>query len=445
MSQCLAAVAPISLDATGLGLFSPVNAYVAPRSPRTIIRRYYAVRLIDAVGPSFVLINNVLFMQARGLTQFEISCWAATYFMVAFLTDVPMGAFADTISRRLAYVLGCGLGAVSFLTYFFAHHYLIFIVAAVVGGLGDMLRNGAIDAWAVDTLGSAGYEGRLDLLFSRAAQLMQFGAIFGVVIGGRLTMRNIAIPWLLGAAGQLIMAAAAGWLMRGERPRIRSLEPARVARSMRGHIVAGIIAAFSSRPVLTLGIANAITMIAWSPFWYEWPQFFNSSFHQGTQVASWVYVGTAIATMLGAEVVARRQPGPSLRPFFMFAVIAIQSGLLFASGLMIHQPMLVLVFFLCSSACTGISNPIGLSWYNEQVDGAHRATLLSFQSTCARLGAAVGLPIGGWLADAHGFAITWQVMGIVAALSAPLYLSLRFSFLRRVAELKRAMAPRESA
>src|SRR5579872_4785167 len=96
-------------------------------------------------------------MQARGLSQFQISCWAATYFLVAFLTDVPMGAFADAISRRVAYVLGCALGAASFLTYFFAHHYLIFMIAAVIGGIADMLRNGAVDAWAVDALSDSGY------------------------------------------------------------------------------------------------------------------------------------------------------------------------------------------------------------------------------------------------------------------------------------------------
>ncbi len=309
------------------------------------MRRYYALRLTDAIGPSFVLINNVLFMQARGLDQFQISCWAATYFIVSFVSDVPMGAFADTVSRRFAYLFGCGLGAASFVTYFFAHQYFLFLLAAVIGGVGDMLRNGAIDAWAVDALAGSGHDGSMDLLFSRAAQLMQFGAIFGVVIGGRLTMRNIAIPWLLGAMGQLLMAAAAARLMRGEQPRTKSFHPAAVAGLMRAHIVEAIRAAFASRPVLTLGIANAITMAAWSPFWYEWPQFFNSSLHHGPQVASWVYCGNAIATMLGAEVAARRQPGSRGRPAFMFAIIATQSGLLIAAGICIHRPLLVLLAF----------------------------------------------------------------------------------------------------
>lgn len=422
-----------------------MNLPISSDSTASITRRYYAVRLIDAVGPSFVLVNNVLFMQARGLTQFEISCWAATYFMVAFLTDVPMGAFADTISRRAAYVLGCGLGAASFLMYFFAYHYAVFIIAAIIGGTGDMLRNGAVDAWAVDTLSDAGYSGSMDLMFSRASQLMQFGGLCGVVIGGHLAMRNIAIPWLLGAIGQLLMAGAATLLMHGEHARTGSFYPNDVARGVLRRMVGGVSAAFGSRAVLTLGIANAITMAGWSPFWFEWPQFFNSGFHRGPQVASWIYCGTAIATMLGAEVIAQHQPEQRSRPFFMFTVVTIQSALLIAAGFSIHSPWTVLVLFLCATVCTGIATPVGLSWYNDQIDESHRATLLSFQSTCARLGAAIGLPIGGRIADAHGFGITWQVMGVVALVSAPLYLSLRFRFLRRMVQLRRAVTSRESS
>ncbi len=421
-----------------------MNLSISSRYTASITARYYVVRLIDAVGPSFVLVNNVLFMQARGLSQFQISCWAATYFLVAFLTDVPMGAFADAISRRVAYVLGCGLGAASFLTYFFAHQYPLFILAAIIGGTGDMLRNGAVDAWAVDRLSHAGYTGSMELLFSRASQLMQFAGILGVVAGGQLAMRNIAIPWLLGAISQMVMAIVAALLMRGERPRTKSFHPREVSRLVGLRMFEGIAAAFRSRAILTLGIANAITMAAWAPFWYEWPQFFSSGFHRGPQVASWIYCATAIATMLGAEVVARHPPKPWSRPWFMSVVIVAQSAMLVAAGLAIHNPWIVLALFVGSSACTGIATPLGLSWYNDQIDETHRATLLSFQSTCARLGSAAGLPVGGRIADAYGFGVTWQMLGVFGMLAAPFYMSLGFGFLRKIVQLRRAVTSRES-
>jgi MFS family permease len=291
----------------------------------SITRRYYLMRWIDAIGPSFVLVNNVLFMQARGLSQFEMNCWAATYFAVAFASDVPMGAFADAMGRRVAYVLGCTLGVASFLIYFLAHQYWIFLLAALIGGVGDMMRNGAVDAWAVDAIASTGFSGSLDRVFSRASQVMQFGGMLAVLLGGYSARIDIAIPWLLGAIGQSGMAMAAVSFMRGENRVGHSLHPQAVALRVRERLVDAIQAALANRIVLTLALANAITMAAWAPFWFEWPQYFNAAFNRGAQMAAWVYCLTSIATMLGAEFIARRQPDPSGRPVFMSFVVGLQS------------------------------------------------------------------------------------------------------------------------
>jgi hypothetical protein len=51
------------------GPLAQLNAHLSSRSSKSIIQRYDAVRLVDANGPSFVLINNVLFIRARGLSQ----------------------------------------------------------------------------------------------------------------------------------------------------------------------------------------------------------------------------------------------------------------------------------------------------------------------------------------------------------------------------------------
>ena len=379
------------------------------------------MRWIDAVGPSFVLVNNVLFMQARGLSQFEMNCWAATYFVVAFASDVPMGAFADAMGRRVAYVLGCLLGVASFLIYFVALQYWIFLLAAVIGGVGDMMRNGAIDAWAVDQIASTGFSGSLDRVFSRASQVMQFGGMLAVLSGGYSARIDIATPWLLGAIGQIVMALVAVSLMRGENRGGHSLNPHEVALRVRERLVEAIRDALANRTVLTLALANGVTMAAWAPFWFEWPQYFNAAFNRGAQMAAWVYCLTSIATMMGAEFIARRQPDPPGRPVFMAVVVGLQSVALLAAGLVIGHTAMVLALFFGSTMCAGISLPVYMAWYNEHIEESHRATLLSFQSTCARLGAAIGLPLGGKIADAYGFAITWQVAGVLALLAAPCY------------------------
>ncbi len=94
------------------------------------------------LGGGFVFGVYPLFLRSRGLTQLEVNSVLATYFLMTFLTDVPTGAFADALSRRTAFVLGCGLRTCSFAMYFFAHHYPLFLVAESVDAIGTTSGNG---------------------------------------------------------------------------------------------------------------------------------------------------------------------------------------------------------------------------------------------------------------------------------------------------------------
>ena len=171
------------------------------QSIRSITRRYYTVYGINSLGPSFIFAIYPLFLRARGLNQFQINSVAAVFFLVLFLTDVPTGAIADTIGRRMSFVFGCILSAAAFVFYYFAHQYWMFIVAEIVDGIGTTFRNGAVDAWAVDSLDAAGFAGTKDRLFSRVQQIWRFGSMAGALTGAYIARSDIALPWILGAIG----------------------------------------------------------------------------------------------------------------------------------------------------------------------------------------------------------------------------------------------------
>ena len=124
-----------------------------------------------------------IFLRSRGLDQLQINSVLATYFLVLFLTDVPTGAFADLLGRRRSFVLGATLRVTAFLLYFVAHHYYVFIIAEGIDGIGTTFGNGAIDAWGVDALDDAGYDGVKDRLFSRISQLTTIGFMGSAMIG----------------------------------------------------------------------------------------------------------------------------------------------------------------------------------------------------------------------------------------------------------------------
>jgi MFS family permease len=164
---------------------------------RSIVRRYYVVSACYVFGPLFIFAVYPLFLRARGLDQFQINVVVAAYVLMTFLTDVPTGAFADAVGRRAAVVVGCALHAVAFLIYFLSHHYWYFIVAAAADGLGTTFGNGPIDAWAIDALDAAGFEGPKDAIFSRKFQLGEITGVCGSLAGAYIGQVNIAAPFLV--------------------------------------------------------------------------------------------------------------------------------------------------------------------------------------------------------------------------------------------------------
>jgi MFS family permease len=396
-----------------------------PLAVRAITRRYYAVRLFDAIGPSFIFAIYPLFMHARGLNQFQMNCVAATYFLMTFLTDIPTGAFADAVGRRVSYVMGCALSVVAFMIYFYAFRYSTFLIAEIIDAVGGTLRNGAADAWAVDALDDAGHVGSKDLIFSRVAQVFRFGAMFGALIGAYCARIDIALPWLLGAGAQALMGVAAFFLMRREKRRGVAPTMNTIVAQVRTRVIGGIREGIHTRVILMLAVANAITVVAWAPQWFEWPLFFNAAFNSGPQVVGWLYGLFAVAGMIGSEICARLYLEKSSRAAFLGGGVIIQSACFLAAGVFFERMWLVMGFFCAANLIAGVLGPIYMSWYNEEIDEAHRATMLSFQTTFTTFGSAVGLPLGGGLADRFGLAIAWKFGGILSAVSAPIYLALR--------------------
>jgi MFS family permease len=392
---------------------------------RSITRRYYLVWWAYSFGGAFMFGIYPLFLRSRGLNQFQVNTVLAIYFLVTFLTDVPTGAFADAIGRRTSFVLGCLLRTAAFTVYFFSHHYWLFIVAESIDAVGTTFANGAIDAWAVDSLDGAGFSGTKDRLFSRSSQMFRFGSMGGAIIGAYAAAIEISLPWILGAVGYLFAAAIGALVMTREWHRAAQFNWREVFGQMRERMSVGVRSGLSSRPVFVLAVANAFQIAAWAPFWMEWPRYFNDSFGIGIQVVGWLFCLFSIAGMIGAELVARFEPYPSSRAPFLAAVTAIASILMLAAGLSGERTALVLVLFFAANLCNGAIGPIYQSWFNEQIDGTHRATLLSFQGTFATFGGSVGLPIGGRIADLFGLGVGWQASGLISALSVPCYWMLR--------------------
>ena len=390
-----------------------------------VIRRYYTVWGVWSFAGGFLFGVYPIFLKARGLSQFEINSVLATYFIVLFLTDVPTGAFADALGRRPAFLIGCALRVAAFILYFFAHRYFVFLIAETIDGVGTTFVNGSIDAWGVDALDAAGYEGVKDRIFSRLSQLSTFTFMGSAVLGAYIANVNIAWPWLCGAAGYAISAVVGARLMRDGAHGARQVEFAAIPEQVFGRVRDGLREGFDSRAVLMLSAAGAVTVAAFAPYWIEWPILFNERIGVGVWVIGWVYCFLSLARLIGAEIEFRRGGDEASRAGRVTWLVIGQGVLLGMAGLLARWPMVALAVLFAMNIFTGMTAPLVQSWFNELIPSEQRATLLSFSSTFATLGGSFGLLWAGYVADVAGIPFEWQMAGVISLFAAPFYWALR--------------------
>lgn len=395
-----------------------------PLSTVSIVRRYYSVWLVYALAGGFLGGVYPLFLRARGLTQFEINSVLAVYFAVSLLFDVPTGAFADALGRRRSFVLGCVLRGLAFGLYFVSHTYVLFLIAEAIDAVGTTFCNGAIDAWGVDALDEAGFEGSKHGLFSRISQLSSLGFMATALVGAYVGSVDIAWPWLLGAAGFLLSALAGAALH--ERTREGAAVGHRaVRRAVRAQISSGLRQGFAMRAVRLLSVAEAIVLGAMAPYWVEWPLLFKDAYGAGVWVVGWIFCVLSIGRMLGSEAVRRVFVVASNRPHLLSAATIATGLALLGAGFLADRPNQALVLLFLMSTFQGAREPLAATWFNEEVPAEARATMLSFRSMMSTAGGAIGLLLGGYVADLWGIPFAWKVAGTLCLLAAPCYTALR--------------------
>ena len=134
-----------------------------PMDAQRIIRTYYGIAATTTLAQALIWGVNTLFLLSVGFDIFEVMLINAAYTVAQVVFEVPTGVVADTVGRRVSYLLAVGTILVSTLLYvgFGLAGYGIwpFVAASALLGIGYTFYTGAVDAWMVDALQSVGYEG----------------------------------------------------------------------------------------------------------------------------------------------------------------------------------------------------------------------------------------------------------------------------------------------
>ena len=172
-------------------------------SAASIQRTYLLLLLGNTLAASFIWGINTIFLLDAGLSNLE--AFAANAFFTAGMVvfEVPTGIVADTIGRRVSYLLGTVTLAATTLLYVLLWQleapFWTWAIVSMLLGLGFTFFSGAVEAWLVDALDATGFEGSLESVFGRGQIVSGAAMLTGSVAGGYIAQAtSLGVPFACG-------------------------------------------------------------------------------------------------------------------------------------------------------------------------------------------------------------------------------------------------------
>jgi MFS family permease len=184
------------------------------------VRRLSATLCARAFLDDFVLLYPVyaLLFSDAGLTLWQISSLFALWAVTGLLLEVPSGAWADAVSRRLLLRLGPLLTAAGFALWVLVPSYPAFALGFVLWGAGGALGSGALEALAHDELERLGAADRYARVMGRVRAAGPVATVAAMALAAPVLARGG--PLAVGAASVLacLLSAATAARLPEHRP-----------------------------------------------------------------------------------------------------------------------------------------------------------------------------------------------------------------------------------
>ncbi|MFG3698680.1 MFS transporter [Micromonospora sp. NPDC047620] len=156
------------------------------RVPDPRVRRLAAILYGYAFLGELVLLYPLyaLLFSDTGLSVWQISSLFVIWSASGILLEVPSGAFADAVSRRLLLALAPLVTAAGFALWVLVPSYPAFAVGFVLWGAGGALASGALEALVFDELDRLDAAGRYARVIGRARTAETLGVLASIVLAG---------------------------------------------------------------------------------------------------------------------------------------------------------------------------------------------------------------------------------------------------------------------
>jgi MFS family permease len=392
-------------------------------TPRSIQRTYYLLMLGNTLAASFIWGINTIFLLDAGLSNLE--AFAANAFFTAGMVvfEVPTGIVADTIGRRVSYLLGTVTLSASTVLYVLLWQleapFWQWAVASMLLGLGFTFFSGAVEAWLVDALTATGFTGELESVFGRGQVVTGAAMLTGSLAGGLIAAQtNLGVPFLLRGLVLFVMFIVAYRLMhdvgftpeKGGRPlaEMRKVASASIDYGWRVPAVKWLMV-----EALFTGGVGIYAFYALQPYLLE---LYGDP--EAYQIAGLVAAIIAGAQILGGVAAPRIRRLFHRRTSALIGIAALSSGALALIGV-VEDFWAVVGLIVVWGLMFAATMPIRQTYLNGLIPSRQRATILSFDSLMNSSGGVWAQPVLGKAADALGYPPTYLMGAGISVLALP--------------------------
>lgn len=394
-----------------------------------IVNTYMILAGTYTLAASLIWSVNTLFLLDAGLTIGEVFVANALFSVGMVLFEIPTGVVADTLGRRVSYLLSVAVLAATTVAYVVAAlleaNLYVFGAISVVMGLGFTFYSGALEAWLVDALRALGADDHLDGVFARGQQTNGAAMFLGTISGGFLGQLDLAVPFLVRSGLLVVVFGIAAVLMVETGFEPKALRLAELPSEMRKVAVVGIEHGWNHPGLRLLMLAASARAIffGWA-FYASQPYFLELLERDAVWVVGLVTAGVSLATIIGNQIVATMAKRCGRRSTMLIGASAVATVAGMSIGLTSSFTVAVGGLLIVAVAM-GVTSPVRQAYLHTVTPSDHRATVVSFDAMVSSVGGAGGQIGLGAVSDRRSFGAGYVIGGAATALALPFLFALR--------------------
>jgi MFS transporter, DHA1 family, multidrug resistance protein len=379
------------------------------------VRALVGVGFMVALGFGLVSPAIPLFARQFGVDRTAAGAVISAFALTRLLAAPFVGRIVNAIGERVVLATGIGIVAVSSLLAGLAQDYWQLLVLRGAGGVGSIMFSVSAASVLIEVTPSH--------LRGRAQGVWAGSFLIGLIVGpalGTVASISLRLPFFL-YAGTLVGAGAIGLtalrhseLNTSQSTSVRTLP---LAAALRDRAYIGALVASFAGDFAIVGARVSIV-----------PQFVTDRLHLGP---AWVYAAFLLVSVVSGAMLlpfGRVADTRGRRPVILGGLALGAAGFLLLPAFA-TIPGLVLAMVLLGVA--GAADSVAPGAVLGDVVAGRGGTVVAVFQMAGDLGAVLGPVVAGVLADNHGYAPAFVVIGLVALTPLPVVGLARETLVRR--------------